>query len=177
MSERHFHTMHCGLNDNFPLGSELRKKKIYDRKTSISAQLKCLFRVKKINTAETIASFNVSHALAKRLKPFEDGEVIKEAMTEAADVLFNSFYNNAFIKSAITNLQLSRNTATRRASCLCLSHNTKEQLAMDIDSCEWLSLQLDESTDVIDIAQVCMFVGMTFYDFSVKEELLTPLLI
>ena len=37
------------------------------------------------------------------MKPVEDGEVIKEAMTEGDDVLFDSFYNNAFIKSTITN--------------------------------------------------------------------------
>ena len=56
-----------------------------------------------------------------------------------------------------------------------LSRSSREQRAMDIDNCEWLSLLLDESTDVIDIAQVCVFVRMTFSDFSVKEELLTLL--
>ena len=107
------------------------------------------------------------------MKPFEEGEVIQEAMTEAADILSEIFSSKALVESAITNLQLSRNTVTRRVECP--SRNTKEQLAMDNDNCEWLSFQLDESTDVIDIAQACVFVRMTFSDFSVKEELLTLL--
>ena len=45
--ECHFNTVHCGFNDNFPLGSKLQKKKICDVKTSISAQQKCLFVSKK----------------------------------------------------------------------------------------------------------------------------------
>ena len=96
---------------------------------------------------------------------------MKEVITEAADVLFDSFSNKTFIKTAIANL--SRNTVTRRVKCL--SRNTKKQLAMVIDNCEWFSSQLDESTYVMDIAQVFVFIRMTFSDFSVKEELLTLL--
>ena len=61
------------------------------------------FSCLEMNTAGIIASFKVSHVFAKRMKPFEDSEVIQEAMTEAADVLYDCFYNNALIKSAIAN--------------------------------------------------------------------------
>ena len=81
------------------------------------------FCVQEINTAATITSFKVSHVLAKRMKPFEDGEVIKEAITEAADALFDSLSNKTFIKPEIANLQLSQNTVTRHVECL--SRNTK----------------------------------------------------
>ena len=134
--ERHFNTVYCGIDDNFPISSVLRMKVQCDLKTSISTQLKCLFLVQEVNTAATITSFNVFHHLAKRMKPFEDSEVIKEAMTEDADVLLDSFLNK-IIKSAIANLQLSRNSVTRRVECL--SRNTKVH-AMDIDNSEWLSL-------------------------------------
>ena len=93
------------------------------------------FCVQEINTVATIASFKVYHVLVKRMKPFEDGEVIKEAMTEAANVLFDSFSKKTFIMSVIAKMQFSPNTVTRRVEYL--SRNTKEQLAMDIDNCEF----------------------------------------
>ena len=37
------------------------------------------------------------------------------------------------------------------------------------------SLQFDESTDAVDVAQLCVFVRMVFDDMSLKEELLTIL--
>ena len=37
------------------------------------------------------------------------------------------------------------------------------------------SLQLDESTDVSDTAQLCIFIRMVFTDMTAKEELLTLL--
>ena len=40
---------------------------------------------------------------------------------------------------------------------------------------EGFSLQFDESTDAVDVAQLCVFVRMVFDDLSVKEELLTIL--
>lgn len=47
-----------------------------------------------------------------------------------------------------------------------------EQLLEDVSNCVAFSLQLDESTDIRDIAQLLVFIRMVFEDFSVKEELL-----
>lgn len=53
-----------------------------------------------------------------------------------------------------------------------LSKNVTEQLHIDIEQCVSISLQLDESTDVSDTAQLLIFIRMLMDDFSVKEELL-----
>ena len=45
----------------------------------------------------------------------------------------------------------------------------------DIDVCECFSLQSDESTDTVDVAQLCVFIRVVFEDMSAKEELLTIL--
>lgn len=49
------------------------------------------------------------------------------------------------------------------------------QLKKNIEQCQWFSLQFDESTDMMDVAQLCDFIRITFVDMSAKEELLTML--
>ena len=51
----------------------------------------------------------------------------------------------------------------------------EEQLRKDIDVCECFSLQFDELTDMVDLAQLCVFNRMVFEDMSAKEKLLTIL--
>lgn len=50
-----------------------------------------------------------------------------------------------------------------------------QQMWKDIRDCECFSLQLDESTDVSDTAQMCIFIRMVFSDITAKAELLTEL--
>ncbi|GFV93565.1 hypothetical protein TNCV_1988771 [Trichonephila clavipes] len=49
----------------------------------------------------------------------------------------------------------------------------EDQLSADITNCICLSLQLEESTDLVDISQRWIFIRMILKDMSVKEELLT----
>ena len=70
-------------------------------------------------------------------------------------------------------MQLSRNTVTRR--CEAMSGDIEQQLQNDIDACLCFSLQFDESTDAVDVAQLCVFIRMVFGDMTAKEELLTIL--
>ena len=46
-----------------------------------------------------------------------------------------------------------------------------QQLRRDITDCECFSLQLDESTDASDTAQLCISIWMVFTDMTAKEEL------
>ena len=41
-----------------------------------------------------------------------------------------------------------------------------------VDACECLSLPFDESTDMVNVAQLCAFIRIAFEDMSSKEELL-----
>ncbi|KAJ4922048.1 hypothetical protein JOQ06_021512 [Pogonophryne albipinna] len=56
-----------------------------------------------------------------------------------------------------------------------MAEDLTQQLRKDIEDCECFSLQLDESTDVSDTAQLCVFIRMVFTDMTAKEELLTIL--
>ncbi|GFW16885.1 uncharacterized protein TNCV_2760131 [Trichonephila clavipes] len=56
-----------------------------------------------------------------------------------------------------------------------MNSDLADQLTEDITNCICFSLQFDESVDVVEISQLCIFVRMVFQDTSIKEELLTIL--
>ncbi|GFW55198.1 protein ZBED8 [Trichonephila clavipes] len=67
-------------------------------------------------------------------------------------------------------LQLSARTTTRRIELI--ARNLEAKLANDEETCEFFSIQLDESTDAVDTAKLAISVKMVFDDFSTKEEFL-----
>ena len=115
-----------------------------------------------------MASFKASCFLAKKGKAFSDGKLLKECFLEISDSLFQNIYNKSEIKNAIKDLQLSRNTVMRKIEKM--SENVADQLRNDFTKCECFSLQLDESTDIRDAAQIVVFIRMVFNDWTVKEE-------
>ncbi|CAL9685305.1 unnamed protein product [Knipowitschia caucasica] len=171
--ERHFRTVHASYERDFPAKTALRATKVRDLKGQLSARQSIFTKPKTQGKAATIASYRISNVLVKHKKPFGDGDMMKEAFLELADSLFGDFKNKPEIVKAIKDVQLSRNTVTRR--CESMSVDVEEQLRRDIDMCECFSLQFDESTDIMDVSQLCVFIRMVFEDMSAKEELLSIL--
>ena len=54
-----------------------------------------------------------------------------------------------------------------------LGKNVEEQLKKLTDARECFSLPFDELTDMVDVAQLCVFIIIVFEDFIAKEELRT----
>ncbi|KAK7896044.1 hypothetical protein WMY93_021369 [Mugilogobius chulae] len=156
--ERHFKTTHARYEKDFPAKSALRSAKVRELKAQLAAQQAIFTRPLHQIKAATIASFRVANVLIRHKKPFSDSEVVKEAFLEAADTLFNDFRNKTELMKVIKDVQLSRRTTTKR--CEFMAADIKEQLRRDIDKWEAFSLQLDESTDVKDIAQLSVFIRM-----------------
>lgn len=171
--ERHYCTVHRSYDNDFPPKTELRKRKVRELKSQLVGQQSLFTKPNSKAKAATEASFRVSHSIIKHKKSFQDGEVMKEAFLEAADPLLRDFKNKADILASIKAIQLSRNSVTRRCEMMC--ENLTEQLQRDIANCECFSLQLDESTDIGDTAQLCLYICMVFSDMTAKEELLTIL--
>lgn len=71
----------------------------------------------------------------------------------------------------ISCMPLSENTTKRRI--LCISEQLQLTLKKKLCDCVCFSLAVDESTDIRDTAQVCVFVRFTNPDLTVEEELLT----
>ncbi|XP_072378669.1 general transcription factor II-I repeat domain-containing protein 2-like [Diabrotica undecimpunctata] len=166
--ERHYKTLHKNYENDFPQKSLFRKRKVQDLKSSLKTEQSMFTRPVKQSVAATIASFKISYILAQHKKPFEDGEVVKEAFR-----LFQDFKNKADIMSVIKEVQLSRPTVTRRIEII--GKDLESQVKSGIMKCMYFSLQFDESTDMTDTAQLCIFIRMVFSDMLAKEELLTTL--
>ncbi|GFW92260.1 DUF4371 domain-containing protein [Trichonephila clavipes] len=81
--KRHFKTIHLKYATDFPIGSELRKVKVHELKWNLHLQQSLFTRPGTKAKAVTLASFKMTEALIKRKKPFEEGELIKEALCKA----------------------------------------------------------------------------------------------
>ncbi|XP_008185363.1 SCAN domain-containing protein 3-like [Acyrthosiphon pisum] len=171
--ERHYRTKHADFDLKFPTHSSLRQDKLKTMKLKLNQEQSVFKNPNKLAQNVTIASFKVAYLLAKKRKPFSDGELIKEAFKEASDSLFTDFKNKSEILGAISSIQLSSNTVMRRIGAI--SSNQKTQLQTDLSKCSYFSLQMDESNDMIDTSQLSIFIKMCFDDFSVKEEFLKVL--
>ncbi|KAG8229912.1 hypothetical protein J437_LFUL008244 [Ladona fulva] len=61
-------------------------------------------------------------------------------------------------------------TVLRRKEAI--ADDMQSQLKRDVETCEWFSLQFDESMDISDTSQLAVIIRMLFNNFIVKEELL-----
>lgn len=79
----------------------------------------------------------VTYNLAKRNKPFSDGEFIKQCMVECASILCPN------VRSKFESISLSRRTIVRRIDSI--SDKLTEQLKTASKDFVWFSLALNET--------------------------------
>ncbi|XP_064117888.1 general transcription factor II-I repeat domain-containing protein 2-like [Macrobrachium nipponense] len=163
--------------DKYPLNSEKRKHELEKLKVDINIQRDDLRKFLSEDEMVQIATLKCAWIIARRKKCFSDAEMVKEVLISVAELLAFDF--NEKEKQKLTQrtlmMPLSRQTATRRI--VNLSENIKQQLKTDLNSCLAFSLALDESTDMRDIAYLCIWIRYITDKFVVREELLalTPL--
>ncbi|CAN7943134.1 unnamed protein product, partial [Ixodes pacificus] len=115
------------------------------------------------NELLTLASYDVAHELAKRGKPFTDGEMVKDCTLRMATRLFPDKSN------IIRNVSLAPNTVARKVEDI--GTNITCQIAEKAKQFTHYSLALDESTDVCDTSQLLVFIRGVDSEFNVTEEL------
>lgn len=71
----------------------LRRRNVKDLKSQLSAPQPLFLHLTSKAKIVTKASIRVSHSIIKHKKPFQDGEMIKEAHCEASDSVFQDFKN------------------------------------------------------------------------------------
>ena len=116
----------------------------------------------------TAASYIVSNEIAKHVKPFSEGQFIKQAWLECAPVLFENFKEK--IIQRIKEIPLSRNTV--KARILDMADNVSHQQNKDFSCCNFLSICLDESTDITGSARLASF-GRYLVNNTIREELIS----
>ncbi|XP_025203226.1 zinc finger BED domain-containing protein 5-like [Melanaphis sacchari] len=164
--KRHFETNHKEISE---LNITERKEVISQRLKVIENQSNLLCKFVKTSNNVTEASFEISHLIAKHSKPFCEGEFLKTVMLKAAPSLFQDFNNKDKILQRIQELQLSRNTIKERI--LKMTVNISDQLQSDINSCDFFSICLDETTDIKSSARLAIFSRFSNGN-EMREELL-----
>ena len=113
--------------------------------------------------AATKVSFLIAETIAKKWKPFSDGQLVKDCLQIFTDVVFPD-------KSFVENVSLSHQSVARRL--VDMAANIEDAWVQRLSGCKFCSLALDESTNISDTAQLAIFVRGLAITFDVVEKLL-----
>uniref|UniRef100_A0A8C4X0U4 General transcription factor II-I repeat domain-containing protein 2-like n=1 Tax=Eptatretus burgeri TaxID=7764 RepID=A0A8C4X0U4_EPTBU len=160
--ERHYSTCH-GSMYNSVLG-EARREMISQLKKTLQNQQLFVKKMTSNTKAVTHASYEISTIIAKKLKPFSDGEYIKECIAKFVETCCPEK------KGLVEKLTLSDSTVTRRVESL--AKDVHLQLKDTIAGFEYFSLALDGSKDITDVEQLAIYVRGVDKDLKVTEEML-----
>ena len=123
------------------------------------------------NQCITVASYKIAIQIAKCQKPFVEVEFIKQCFIEICKSLFSSYSNLSDILRKINSLQLSDKTIQRRIDDLSTNISTKSEKILS--NCVAFSFAIDETTDITDISQMCVYYRAIDSDLLITTDNLT----
>ena len=159
--KRHFEQKHSEINE---LAVGERKAKLKLLKDSLAVQQNVFRKQTVQSNAIVSASIKVSNIIAKKMKPFADGEYIKDCLIAAVEEICPEKVH------LFTQISLSHQTVTRRINDI--STEIRETLDLVSKNFVYFSLALDETTDIKDTAQLAIFIRGVDSQMNVTEELL-----
>ncbi|XP_067945157.1 protein FAM200A-like [Watersipora subatra] len=163
--KRHHATKPREFTATFPLGSLAKNQKLNKLQKSPASSENMLVSFTATDKRATEASLRVSKILAKAMLPYSHAEIVKECMVEAMETLFPD-KRDAIGK--VKAIPLSRKTATGRIEST--NDHLRMTLLTHIDQADYFSIAIDESTDIMDVAQLAVFIR--FFDGEEMKELL-----
>ena len=124
--KRHFETKHKKLFKDDSEKHEALKKAVsrYEKQSSIFKKV-----VRSTNQI-TESSYKVAECIAKRGKPFTDGDFIKEVFINCSEVLVEDLPNKNVILSKIKNLPVSARTVERRVEDMVADVKMQQAVAL-----------------------------------------------
>ena len=147
--KRHYSKKHASKFDG--VVGQTRTDRINSLKQSIAGQQSFFKVANQSSEAATRVSFLIAETIAKKGKPFSDGQFVKDCLQIFTDVVLPDK------KSLVENVSLSHQTVARRVDDM--ATNIEDTLIHRLGGCEFYSLALDESTDISDTVQLAIFVG------------------
>lgn len=159
--ERHLQTKHTEYG-NKPIDFFKNKKREFYASRTVMEETANNNRK---NQQATIASYQVSLHIAKKGAAHTVGE---ELILPAAKIISGALFTEKHTKR-INEVALSNTTVKRRIEEM--ADNVKEAMITRLKQSDFFALQLDESTDVADMAMLSAFVRFEF-DGKIDEELL-----
>jgi hypothetical protein len=156
---RHFETKH----DVYKKYSEKEKDSMVDKLKMGLSQSQNIFR-KGNDTAEaaTRVSYQISREIAVAGRPFTEGPFVKKCMILAVREICPEK------QESFNNVSLSRDTVQRRISDI--ATNICDQLKDKCGHFEFYSLAFDESCDIVDTAQLLVFIRGINAEFEVSNQ-------
>lgn len=156
--KRHQTTKHPDLVDK-PIEFFQRKSELCKRGNQ------CMAKFINIDKKLVKASYLASYRIAKEGKPHTIGETL--LLPVAMDMVEAVLGEKA--AKEIEKIPLSNDTVKRRI--VEMSSSIEEQLLLQLRECNYFALQVDESTDITNMAQLLVFIRFD-YQSEVKEEFL-----
>lgn len=147
---------------------EFRKTKISELKNEIkSFQNSSKKQGFDIETKKEImyASYDVSLKIVRRKKNFCDRLIIKKCAIKMAKA-----FKEDLLAEKFKSVPLSPQTIVRRITDI--NEHLCNKLKAIIENAVYYSFRLDESTDIYNISQLCIFIRTIQEDFIINEELL-----
>lgn len=155
---RHLQTKHKELSS--------KPKEFFERKRDeLKVCQKQMHLLSHTNVAALRASYKVAFRIAKAKKPYIIGEQLLIGCIK--DVCQEMLGECAATK--VSRVPLSNDTIARRISDI--ANDMEEQLIHQIKLTNWFSLQLDESTDIANLAILLVYIRFE-HDGDLKEEYL-----
>ncbi|EZA55658.1 General transcription factor II-I repeat domain-containing protein, partial [Ooceraea biroi] len=111
------------------------------------------------------ASYDVSLEIAQSKESFSNGVLIKKCAIKMA----KAFKEN-LLAEKFESISLCRQTVVRRITNI--NEYLCNKLKAVIENAVYYSFCLDESTDICNISQLCIFIRIVQKDFSINEEML-----
>jgi hypothetical protein len=154
--QRHLTTRHKDISS--------KPKEFFDRKRAdLKSCQKLIFDSSHINTCALRASYKVALRIAKAKKPYTIGEALVVGCIK--DVCLEMLGETAAKK--VTQVPLSNDTIARRIDDMAC--DIEAQLIEHLKLAKYFSLQLDESTDIANLAILMVYVRYQYKD-DLKEE-------
>ncbi|GFW23289.1 general transcription factor II-I repeat domain-containing protein 2A [Trichonephila clavipes] len=105
--EGHFTRKHASFSTKYSTGDDARTKAVEDLQKSQESSISVFNNWMQSSSNINMASFVFNQEIAKRGKPYTDGEYIKNCFINASEELFQDFKSKADILKRIKELPLS----------------------------------------------------------------------
>lgn len=162
--KRHYETKHSeGVYGK--LDGSNRELKVKQLQEQLKSQRFMFQKMRSDNEKELRSSFLIAQRIAQRMKPYSDGDFVKQCLIDVAEEMCPKMV------SEFEKISLSRRTITRHidrlADVICDTLRDKVKKFVS-----W-SFAIDESTDHKDTAQLAIFVKGVDRELNETEELLS----
>uniref|UniRef100_H3ACP9 DUF4371 domain-containing protein n=1 Tax=Latimeria chalumnae TaxID=7897 RepID=H3ACP9_LATCH len=169
--QRHLMTKHAAFAAKY-LEGEARKKACEELQRKMKVGQSKLLAWSNKGGSLNSATFAGAFEIIREGKPFTDGEYVKRCMLNIGKELFEEFPNKDKILQQIQDMPLSAKTVHDRA--VKMADQVDKQQIENMSSATYFLFALDKSTDICDVAQLCIL-GRYICGNLVREEMLAIL--